>query len=203
MSTSERPSPLLRQREQRLGEQLEARDLHRQLALARLHHRALDADPVAAVEAIEGIVVVFAQAPARDEELHRCRTGPESFANVSFPCRRSSRMRPATRTTWSVSVPGSRSSNSARSSRERAVAVEPDGVRVDAACPEVVEVGEPAGPFGGKVEPLAESSAPISEASPSLVVGHRTDRRGNGSLTAVWVPTTMRDRRRRAPRARP
>ena len=42
--------PLVGQRAQRLGEQLEAVDLHRQLAGAGRHHRAVDADPVAAVE---------------------------------------------------------------------------------------------------------------------------------------------------------
>ena len=61
-------------------------------------------------------------------------------------------MRPATRTAVSVSVPASRSPNSARSSAERAVAVEADRVRIDAPRAELVEVGEPARPLAGDVE---------------------------------------------------
>ena len=46
--------PLVGQRAQRLGEQREVLDLHRQLAGARRHDRAVDADPVAAVELLDG-----------------------------------------------------------------------------------------------------------------------------------------------------
>jgi hypothetical protein len=58
-------------------------------------------------------------------------------------------MRPATRTGTSVSVPGSRAPNSARSS---AVAVEAYLVRVDAPGAQGLQVGEPACPFGRRVE---------------------------------------------------
>ena len=55
--------PLVGQRAQRLGQELEAVDLDRQLALAGRHHGAVDADPVAEVEGVEGVVRVVAEHP--------------------------------------------------------------------------------------------------------------------------------------------
>ena len=61
--------PLVGQRAQRLGEQLEAVDLDRQLAGARRHDRAVDADPVAAVELLDRGEPVVADDGLRDEQL--------------------------------------------------------------------------------------------------------------------------------------
>ena len=65
--------PLVGERPQRLGEQHEAVDLHRQLALAGGHHRALDADPVAEIEPVELVVRGFAELRVRHEQLHAAR----------------------------------------------------------------------------------------------------------------------------------
>ena len=61
--------PLVGQRPHGLGQQLEALDLDRQLALAGRHDGALDPDPVAEVERIEGLVALVAQHRPGDEEL--------------------------------------------------------------------------------------------------------------------------------------
>ena len=65
--------PLVGQRAQRLGQQLERADLHRQLTAARGHHGALDPDPVAEVEPVELLVPLFADGVVRHEELHAAR----------------------------------------------------------------------------------------------------------------------------------
>jgi len=67
--------PLVGERPQRLGEELERRDLDRQLALLRLHDRALGADPVAEVEVVEGCVALVAD--HRREEIARMLAGAE------------------------------------------------------------------------------------------------------------------------------
>ena len=61
--------PLVGQRPHGLGQQLEALDLHRQLALAGRHDGALDPDPVAEVERIEGLVALVAEHGPGDEQL--------------------------------------------------------------------------------------------------------------------------------------
>ena len=61
--------PLVGQRAQRLGEQLEAVDLDRQLAGAGRHHRAVGADPVAAVELLDVGEAVVADDRLGDEQL--------------------------------------------------------------------------------------------------------------------------------------
>ena len=72
-------------------------------------------------------------------------------ANVSLPWRRSSRMRPATRTRTSVSVPGGQLAEVGAELGEGAVAVEADRVGIDAPRAQIVEVGQAAGPFGRDV----------------------------------------------------
>ena len=146
------PVPLVGQRAQRLGEQLEAVDLHRQLALAGGHHRAVDADPVAEVEGVERVVRLLPEHAAATRRAARVPDWSRMVANVSLPWRRSSRMRPATRTRTSVSVPGVEVAELGPQLGEGAVAVEADRVRVDAPRPELVEVGQPAGPLGRDVE---------------------------------------------------
>ena len=67
--------PLVGERSQRLGEQLEAVDLHRQLARPRRHHRAVHADPVAPVELLHGGEAVVA-----DHRLWTRTAGPRHRA---------------------------------------------------------------------------------------------------------------------------
>ena len=55
--------PLVGQRAQRLGQEPEAVDLDRELALAGRHHGPVDADPVAEVEGVEGVVLLVPQHP--------------------------------------------------------------------------------------------------------------------------------------------
>ncbi len=63
------PVPLVRQRADRLGEQFERVDLDRQLAGSGRHHRAVDADPVAAVERLDVGEAVVADHGPGDEQL--------------------------------------------------------------------------------------------------------------------------------------
>ncbi len=88
----------------------------------------------------------------RDTKSWTASDWSRTVANVSLPWRRSRRMRPATRTRTSVSVPGGEVAEVGAQLGEGAVAVEADRVRVDAARPEIVEVGEAPGPLGGHVE---------------------------------------------------
>ena len=67
--------PLVGQRAQRLGQQLEAVDLDRQLALPGGHHRAVDADPVAEVELVERGVGVLAEHASGRRTAGSRRTG--------------------------------------------------------------------------------------------------------------------------------
>ena len=98
--------PLVGHRPHRLGQQLDAVDLDAQLALARGHHRALDADPVAEVELAErGEARRRRPRPWRRTAAPR-RRGRRSVAKISLPCSRRSIIRPATVTRASVSVPG-------------------------------------------------------------------------------------------------
>ena len=69
MSTSARPCHFGSGRSA-FDEQRELAHLHAQLALARLHHRALDADPVAEVEVVERGVTLGADHLLRHEQLH-------------------------------------------------------------------------------------------------------------------------------------
>ena len=73
-------------------------------------------------------------------------------AKLSFPCRRISRSRPATRTDVSVSMPGSSAPNSAAQLAECAIAVESHRVRVDPLGTELLDVGDPPRPLSGNVE---------------------------------------------------
>ncbi len=63
------PAVLVRQRQQRLGEQLEVLHGDRELAPAGGHHGALDADPVAAVQLVELGVPRLAEGRGFHEEL--------------------------------------------------------------------------------------------------------------------------------------
>ena len=97
--------PLVGQRPHGLGQQLEALDLDRQLALAGRHDGALDPDPVAEVERIEGLVRAVAEHGPGDEELDLPGPVPHG-GEGQLPWRRMRRRRPATATRASVSVPG-------------------------------------------------------------------------------------------------
>ena len=61
--------PLVGQGPHRLGEQFDPLGLHRQLALAGGHHRAVHADPVAEVELLDGAEGVVADDRLRHEQL--------------------------------------------------------------------------------------------------------------------------------------
>ena len=127
-------------------------DLDRQLALAGGHHRALDARP-----SRRGRARRTRRAPpprARSADTKSCTVPDWSrmVANVSLPWRRSSRMRPATRTAHVGLGAGLEVAELGAQLGEGAVAVEADRVRVDAARPQRVEVGQPTGPFGRDVE---------------------------------------------------
>ena len=118
-------------------------DVDRQLAAAGGHHRALDPDPVAAVEVVE----LVDGGPRRSSSvLTNSWIVPSrswSVAKLSLPWRRSSRSRPAIRTRTSVDVAGG---EVAVLGAERAGGrgrVEPDRVRLDAGGPHRVELGEP------------------------------------------------------------
>ena len=80
--------PLVGQRPQRLGEQRELAHLDRELALLGLHHRALDADPVAEVEVVEARRARRRRRPPRETNswTRRCRRA--AWRTSSFPWRR-------------------------------------------------------------------------------------------------------------------
>ena len=65
--------PLVGERPQRLGEELERRDLDGELALLRLHDGALGTDPVAEVEVVEGGVAFVADHRPGHEQLDSSR----------------------------------------------------------------------------------------------------------------------------------
>ena len=136
--------PLVGHRAHGLGQQLDAVDLDAELALARGHHRALDADPVAEVELAECLEPVVADHRLGDEQLDLA-VRSRSVAKINLPCWRSSIIRPATLTRCSVSVPGSSDSNCSRSSVEGVRAVEPVRVRVGAGVAQCVDLVEPLG----------------------------------------------------------
>ena len=64
---------LLGQRADGLAEQLEGRDGNRELAAARAHHSALDADPVAHIKVLQAAEGLFAQFVDAAEQLHVAR----------------------------------------------------------------------------------------------------------------------------------
>ena len=63
------PVPLVRERPDRLGEQFERVNLDRQLTGSGRHHRAVDADPIAAVELLDVSEAVVADHGPGDEQL--------------------------------------------------------------------------------------------------------------------------------------
>ena len=71
--------PLVGQRTQRLGEQLERADLDRQLASACGHHGALDTHPVAEIELVELLVPRPRRSRRSRRRAARCRTDRASW----------------------------------------------------------------------------------------------------------------------------
>ena len=100
------PVPLVGQRAHGLGQQLERGDLDAQLALARRHHRAVHADPVAEVEPAERARTTSSPTTALETNSWISPSRSRIVAKISLPCSRISSSRPATATSTSVSVPG-------------------------------------------------------------------------------------------------
>ncbi len=156
------PVPLVRQGSQRLREQLEAADLHRQLALARGHHRAVDADPVAEVEPVELGVRGLAELGVRHEQLHAARLvahGRERqlalTADEQDPPRDPHR---GVGLDAGLELP-----ELGAELAERPVTSEVHRIRIDTSLAQRVEVGEATGPLGGRVDrrhPRARSGRP-------------------------------------------
>ena len=91
--------PLVGQRPQRLREQLERVHLHGELALLRLHHRAVGADPVAEVEVVEAPRGARRRARRADTNSWSAPVPSRSVANdeLALPAQRADAARDAHR----------------------------------------------------------------------------------------------------------
>ena len=147
--------PLVGQRPDRLGQQLEPLDLDRELALAGRHHGAVGTDPVTEIELAEALELGVPDDRLGDEQLdlaravaHRREDQLSLFTDEHQPTGDGDG-----RVGLCSGIEGS---VLAANLGQRGAAVESVGVRIRARFTQLVDLGEPLGPLGGEATPTQQ-----------------------------------------------